>query len=387
MVSFSAKTFAAIALYLSTFVSAAPAPGLSIRAPKVVGLDFETKQGKTLNSTSILHKRDGDDDVTLTNEGLYYIAYLEFGSNGQKIGVDIDTGSSDLWVPDVSLSGQDVGQYGTFDSSSSSSFQDPGLKFLAEYGDKTKTQGIYGLDTVKIGDSTLSNFQFGIADQTTVNNGILGIGLTTLEAPVFDGYGLEYDNLPVALKKAGIIDSVQYSLYLNDPDSKTGSVLFGGKDLAKIDGDLVTLAHSGDAARLDVTLDSLTLQGQNIDVGAAVNLDSGTAITYLSDDVYNSFVSILGGDGSKFQNFLPIVPCTQSGNLSYNFKGITIDVPLSSIVVSTGDGSCAAYFAGGGDNILGATFLPWAYLVYDLENSNISIGKAKFTSDSNIVSL
>ncbi|CAH2352384.1 candidapepsin [[Candida] railenensis] len=386
MVSFSAKTFAAIALYISTFVSAAPTVGLSIRAPKVVGLDFETKSGKSLNSTSIIHKRD-DDEVTLTNEGLYYIAYLEFGSNGQSIGVDIDTGSSDLWVPDVSLKGQKVAQYGTFDSSSSSSFQDPGLEFSITYGDHTTTQGNYGIDTVKIGDASLSNFQFAIADSTSVNNGILGIGLTALEAPVYDGYGPEYDNLPVALKKAGIIDSVQYSLYLNDPNSKSGSVLFGGKDLAKIDGDLVTLEHSGDAARLDVTLDSLTLKGQNIDVNAAFNLDSGTAITYFSDDVYNSFLSIIGGDGSLYQDFLPIVPCQTSGNLSYNFKGVTINVPLTSIVKSIGDGSCAAYFVGGGDNILGASFLPWAYLVYDLENSQISIAQAKFTSDSNIVSL
>ena len=386
MVSFSAKTFAAIALYLSTCVSAAPAPGLSIRAPKVVGLDFETKPGKTLNSTSILQKR-GDDEVTLINEGLYYIAYLEFGSNGQKIGVDIDTGSSDLWVPDVSLTGQKVAQYGTFDSSSSSSFQDFGLPFVAGYGDGSKTQGTFGLDTVKVGDSSLSNFQFGIADQTSVDNGILGIGLTALEAPVFDQYGLGYDNLPVALKKAGIIDSVQYSLYLNDPNSQSGSVLFGGKDLAKIDGELVTLEHSGDPARLDVTLDSITLNGQNIDVSTPVNLDSGTAITHLSDDVYNSFVNILGGDGSKYENFLPIVPCDSTGTLSYNFKGVTIDVPLSSIIARIDDSSCAAYFVGGGDNILGATFLPWAYLVYDLENSQISMAQAKFTTDSNIVSL
>lgn len=213
-----------------------------------------------------------------------------------------------------------------------------------------------------------------------------GVGLASLEAPVLDQYGLGYDNFPVALQKAGFIDTVQYSLYLNSPDALSGSILFGGKDLAKIDGDLVTLPHSGDANRLDVTLGSLTLQGQEISVNTPVNLDSGTTITYLSDDVYNTFVNILGGDGSTYQD-LPIVDCQSSGSLSYNFDGITIDVPLANIVQDNGKGECVALFAGGGDNILGDTFLAYAYLVYDLENSAISLAKVKYTTDTNIVSL
>lgn len=50
-----------------------------------------------------------------------------------------------------------------------------------------------------------------------------------------------YTNIVAALKKAGLIDSYAFSLYLDDWGSKTGSIVFGGVDTAKYHGDLITV--------------------------------------------------------------------------------------------------------------------------------------------------
>lgn len=384
MASFSIKALATIALYLSTYVAAAPTDGLTKRAPKVLGLDFEVHQSSK-NSTTIV-KRSGTENGVLDNEQLFYITYIELGSNKQKIGVDIDTGSSDLWVPDVSLAGQGVAQFGTYDPSQSSSSQDTGNSFQIQYGDGSTTQGEFYTDEITFGSAVLQGFQFADATTATPGTGILGIGLESLEAPVMDGYGLEYTNFPIALKNAGYIDKAVYSLYLDSPSATTGSLLFGGYDSAKISGNLVTLPHSGEALRLDVTLNSINVNGQVIQSNAPMNLDSGTTWTYFSDSIYNAIVKKLGGSGSTYKSF-PIVPCSASGTIEYVFNGITISVPVSDLLLQYGTNQCVVGVFGGGDNILGDSFLRYAYLVYNLEDSSVQMGQVKYTSDSNIVTL
>lgn len=292
---FSLKVLAAIAFSLAQG-SAVPVDGLTKRAPKVVGLDFEIHYDTRGNTT--IDKRVVS--TPLINENQYYITYLLFGSDQQKIGVDIDSGSSDLWIPNTQASGA-VTSYGVYDSSTSSSAQDTGKSFTIEYGvpgDSTGSYGEFFTDTIAFSDgsSPIQNFQFGSVYQTSVGqSGILGLGLESLEAPNQDGYGSEYPNFPVALKNAGYIDVVGYSLYLNTPTATGGTLLFGGKDLAKIDGDLVTLPHSGDSARLDVTVDSVTIGGSTTSIGSPYNLDSGTTFTITSPDAFNALVSYVGG--------------------------------------------------------------------------------------------
>jgi hypothetical protein len=69
--------------------------------------------------------------------------------------------------------------------------------------------------------------------------GVLGIGYTTDEAVV--NHQSSYANLPKAMVADGLINSNAYSLWLNDLDANTGSILFGGVDSDKYTGDLETL--------------------------------------------------------------------------------------------------------------------------------------------------
>ena len=96
-----------VATYLVASVAGAAVPNLEERDSKFLLISFEKIQG---SANSLVVTKRGIYPNDLLNERIYYITYLDIGSNKQSIGVDIDTGSSDLWVPDVNAGGP----HGTF---------------------------------------------------------------------------------------------------------------------------------------------------------------------------------------------------------------------------------------------------------------------------------
>lgn len=84
-------------------IGAAPA-----MAKGVFKLDFEVHNGNSRDDFGpgrkpTFVKRDGSSEMELHNERSFYRADIKIGSLGDKVGVLVDTGSSDLWVmpPDV----------------------------------------------------------------------------------------------------------------------------------------------------------------------------------------------------------------------------------------------------------------------------------------------
>lgn len=56
----------------------------------------------------------------------------------------------------------------------------------------------------------------GLATDSSIGVGIMGIGYNTSEANVDTGNGTIYANLPQAMQDAGLINANAYSLWLND---------------------------------------------------------------------------------------------------------------------------------------------------------------------------
>ena len=111
-----------------------------------------------------------------------------------------------------------------------------------------------------MGSVKLEDLQFGIGYVTSDNEGVLGIGYKSNEAQVGQLNRDAYDNLPAKLASKGLIASNAYSLYLNDLESATGTILFGGVDQEQYIGDLVTLSINkvnGGVSEFSITLQSV----------------------------------------------------------------------------------------------------------------------------------
>jgi len=354
--------------------------------------------------------------------GLYY-ANVTVGTPAQSLSLQIDTGSSDVWVPSSTASicedTKDGGcPGGSFDYSNSKTFVDVEQNgFNISYVDGTGSMGDYFQDTFSIGGGTVKSFQMGLATDTSISVGIMGIGYNSSEANIQTGNGTTYPNLPNSLVSAGLIKTNAYSLWLDDLQASTGSILFGGIDTAKYTGDLVSVnvypsSRGGAVTSFTVAWTSLSVESSSgtdqltpTTFAQPAILDSGTTITLLPDDIAAVVFEELGATVSQ-QLGAVVVPCSlaqKSGSLNYGFGGVggpTIKVDVSQLVLplTTSDGRTPTYnngdpacqlgiqAAGEDPTLFGDTFLRSAYVVYDLENNRIGLAQTDFNATgSNVV--
>lgn len=88
--------------------------------------------------------------------------------------------------------------------------------FNISYVDGSGSTGDYFQDTFSMSGATLRNFEMGLATDTSIPYGLIGIAYAVGEANVFTGNGSVYPNLVDALVNQGIIPSQAYSLWLDD---------------------------------------------------------------------------------------------------------------------------------------------------------------------------
>lgn len=337
----------------------------------------------------------------------------------------IDTGSSDLWANVESSEicadqGSPCSGGGTYDANSSSTYKYLNSDFNVSYVDGSGAVGDYGTDTLRIGGYTLTGLQFGIGYESSSADGILGLGYPADEAQVNAVHQKSYANLPQALVNADLVKSNAYSLWLDDLEANTGSIIFGGVDTNKYTGQLQTLSiqkEFDEYAEFIITLSSMKIvndgktQSLNSDLPTAVILDSGSSLTYLSNA--NAIYSALNVEYSQ-QIGAAFASCdlaNKNVTLDFTFTSPTISVPISELVLgldsveqgessNPGDNGEGAYFTGGSDEniclfgiapsqgstaVLGDTFLRSAYVVYDLANNEISLAQTNFNSTTSHV--
>ena len=222
--------------------------------------------------------------------------------------------------------------------------------------------------------------QFGMGLFSNVTPGVMGLGYASLEAVP---NGTAYLNLVDQMVSQGIIASRTYSLYLNDLDAASGTILFGGVDTQKFSGTLHTIPINpdlgGGISAFYITLTGIGLTppwNSSTAIGPPsvsplnVLLDSGSTFIALPAILANAIAAGLGASLDDL-GFYDLPNCdSQFSNdfVDFEFSGIKISVPYSEFIVK----DAAGCFLGlqtlnsTGCGTLGDTFLRSAYVVYDL---------------------
>ncbi|TVY44471.1 putative aspartic-type endopeptidase [Lachnellula occidentalis] len=380
-------------------------------SPKVVGFPVVRKSVPNPFQRDRLRRRSGTVQATLDNEETLYFANATLGTPAQTLRLHIDTGSSDLWVNTATSSectakGSPCKAAGTYSANDSSTYSYLASDFNISYVDGSGASGDYVTDTFTLGSTTLKTLQFGIGYTSSSPEGILGIGYQLNEVQVQRAGKQAYNNLPAQLVADNLIASNAYSLWLNDLDASTGSILFGGVDTDQFQGTLATLPiqpTSGQFGEFLITLTGISLGSTVIatDQAQAVLLDSGSSLTYLPDSMAEAIYEQVSAqyDSQEGAAYIPCSMASNSSTLGFTFSSPTIQVSMDELVIpissSSGtpltfsDGEVACLFgiapAGSSTPVLGDTFIRSAYLVYDLDNNEISIAQTNFNATSNNV--
>lgn len=373
--------------------------------------------------------RDAQSHETLSNHRMFYMVDVEIGTPPQNISLDIDTGSSDTWVRWVNNPLCKSGPRACvtpFDPEKSSSYK--AIKpneFSIQYADGSASKGDYFTDNLVIGDDTITALQMGLGKDTGRNTGefgIMGIGYSIAVSSNYDYpdtpevEGFAYPNIVDAMTDQGIIKIPAYSLYLNDLEASSGTLLFGAMDTDKYLGNLFQLPvtpkklNNGTAVYSKLSISwtgfafgDLTTQTSALlthsNFAETVLLDSGTSLTYIPREVYNIIFSALNGHHEPLEG--DFFDCSwvskyPGGTFDFGFgNNSMIRVPLremffpaaTSLAVSQRipfSNACALGIVAQEEIALsyyfGDTFLRSAYVIYDLKNNLIGMGQTNFNS-------
>ena len=369
-----------------------------------------------------LSKRASTGAFTSNLTQLYQTEYLidiTVGTPPQPLAVTLDTGSSDLWIPSISST---LCEAGSCDGSSFNATESSTYKLLSKatfsitYEQPNDTDaGDLATDNVAFvgADAVVKDLQFGLAQMESVDkHGVMGLAYSAGESTGNEQNATTYPDIMDQLKAQGVLQRKAYSLWLNDPNSNSGSVIFGGIDTTKYEDSLIglpvqaSLYTLGQYAAMAVTLTSVSYS-DNSDSTLLTNgstsltaiLDSGTTISYLPADIFEKIVNRFGVLDVDNNTVVPCRWAESTATISYGFGGVggpVIHIPVSSLILNQtipgerfADPSGACQFGIGpaeyGLTILGDTFLRYAYVVYDLDNNEIAMAPAKFNvTSSNI---
>jgi hypothetical protein len=294
--------------------------------------------------------------------------------------------------------------------------------------------GDYITDDFTIGGATVKSLEMGFAASTNITQGLLAVGYPLNEASEADDPPFQYPNIIDSMVSQGLLNTKAYSLFLDDLDASSGSIIFGGLDSDKFHGDLVqmpiiptTLRNGSEIfVEFGVAVTSLSVGNQSLTSGSSLPgtsatafdaiLDSGTSITLLPTRIARSIFTILGAvidDESIESSGFALVDCdlvAQNPGATFDFgfgssdgsSGVTISVPFSEMIISqeklglnlvdlprqiTFQNVCILGLLDVNEEpfILGDTFLRSAYVVYDLQNNQIALAQTNFNSTSSNV--
>ncbi|KAK3377904.1 aspartyl proteinase [Podospora didyma] len=275
-------------------------------------------------------KHDTPGDVTAEDQqnDSEYLCEVTIGTPPQKLLLDFDTGSSDLWVCSTEQSwlSSGIGKgHNKFDPSNSSTFKKAASKaWKISYGDGSSASGDVGIDVITIGGLQIKDQAVELAKKLSPQfssgtaDGLLGLAFPKINTVTTKG---KPDPQPTPVtnmiaqsdipKDAELFTSAFYSLRDKAPDS---FYTFGwiDEDLVKASGEEIAWTDIDSSEGFWMfPSESVTINGSKLALsGNKAIADTGTTLALVSDEVCDALYKQIKGASysEKYQGY--IIPST-----------------------------------------------------------------------------
>jgi len=310
-----------------------------------------------------------------------YFGKVEIGTPPQIFNVIFDTGSSNLWVPEVGCQNCGIDAFGPknkFDPNESSTYVADGSDFSILYG-SGPVSGVFAQDNLVLAnDIEVKNQTFAMADD------ISGLGFTYIFGG-FDGIlgmafrSISVDHISTPIENAfaqGTLDDEVFAFYLGKDGP--GELTIGGVDETKYTGefhmiDLVATTY------WEIQLSSVKVDCKALPqtAGNTAIVDSGTSYITGPVDAVDEIAKDMGAQ--DLGNGLYTIDCDKAetapiisfeiDGLDYNFKGEDLVLQAGNICILT---ISSGYFGPYGPKwILGDSFMRKYYTKFDMQKKQV----------------
>ncbi|KAK6007624.1 hypothetical protein QM012_004438 [Aureobasidium pullulans] len=233
----------------------------------------------------------GEVAATPADNGAEYLSPVTIG--GQKLNLNFDTGSSDLWVFSTALTSAEIGQHSAFNPSKSSTYKElDGYSFSLSYGDGSGAAGVVGTDTVDIGGATVTRQAIELATSVSSafvsdadSDGLVGLAFSTLNSVSPTPQKTFFDNIMSELAQPVFTASL-------DLDG-SGTYEFGTIDSSKFTGDLEFTPVNAASGfwQFDSSCYSIGGKTYNRTNATPAIADTGTSLLLLDPEVVQAYYS------------------------------------------------------------------------------------------------
>ncbi|CAG8452990.1 16868_t:CDS:2 [Cetraspora pellucida] len=318
--------------------------------------------------------------VNEKNEDFSYYSSITIG--GQNFTVDLDTGSSDLWVPGIQCSSTQCGTHNRFDPAKSSTFVPLPTNFSISYGTGTVISGTKGQDTVIFGGISITNLTFGMAlidgfNSIYEEDGILGLALQNGQ--------ISNPGIIQRIKAQKLLNQTIIGFHLGRYKLKNTDQSFanlGGTDANAYIGNIVynnLINQTRFPGSWMISLSNIQVDGVSIEVNSPAMIDTGTPSIIGDTTQVTKIYAMIPGSSSN--NGIWSIPCNTTKIVSLVFNNISYKIsPTELIRSSNQSGSlCLSGIQEGqyGVWVIGAVFLSNVYSVFDYDNLRIGFAESK----------
>jgi len=353
----------------------------------------EEKEGAVVHENSVITQQrrnlrskveGGESEIVKDYANAQYYAEVLIGTPPQSFDVIYDTGSSNLWVPEVGCVNCGYfwlhGGKNKYDQKKSSTFVEVGSSFDIQYGSGA-VSGKFEEDTVTLAqDIAVQKQQFGsihdakgmgVAYAFSYFDGILGLGFDSISV---GGVETVFHN---AIDQ-GLVEEGMFAFYLGD--NADGELTFGGYDEEKFTGELKWVPLS-EETYWRIAIDSIQIGSYSSESSDGI-VDSGTSLIVGPTKDVREIANEIGAKPMITGQYTVDCETLQDiPDIEWTIDGTAYSVPGEKLVIQS-SGLCLFAMMGvdfpspGPKWILGDVFMRVYYTVFDYDNARIGFAEA-----------